>query len=247
MAENNPVRSRREQHIERLRKKYPEKQFEDDEAIFGQISDDYDQFEEENQTMKDREKSMSDMFRANPNAAFFLNDMREGKDPVMSLVRRLGMEVKDVLDDPAMQDKIEEANKEYLERVAKSRQLDEEYDKNMEVTLNKTLPEYQQQHNLSDEEIDSIGAAWIQIIREGIMGTLSPETIALIANGINHDTDVANAQEEGEVAGRNAKITENLRKSKKGDGLQTLNGRNGTPSQNGNKSKSIFDLAREAD
>lgn len=247
MAENNPVRSRREQHIERLRKKYPEKQFEDDEAIFGQISDDYDQFEEENQAMKDREKSMSDMFRANPNAAFFLNDMREGKDPVMSLVRRLGMEVKDVLDDPAMQDKIEEANKEYLERVAKSRQLDEEYEKNMEVTLNKTLPEYQQQHNLSDEEIDAIGAAWIQIIREGIMGTLSPETIALIANGINHDSDVANAQEEGEVAGRNAKITENLRKSKKGDGLQTLNGRNGTPSQNGNKSKSIFDLAREAD
>ncbi len=250
MAENNPVISRRDQHVDRLRKKYPDKQFEDDEAIFGQISDDYDQFEQtskENETMKAREKSMSDMFRANPQAAFFLNDMREGKDPVMSLVRRLGIEVKDVLDDPAMQDKIEEANKEYLERVAKSRQLDEEYDKNMEVTLNKTLPEYQQQHNLSDEEIDAIGAAWIQIIREGIMGTLSPETIALIANGLNHDTDVANAQEEGEVAGRNAKITENLRKSKKGDGLQTLNGRNGTPSQTGNKSKSIFDLAREAD
>lgn len=164
MAENNPVISKRDQHLERLRKRYPEKQFEDDEEIFGQISDDYDAFEQENSAMKEREKSMSNMFRENPQAAFFLNDMREGKDPVMSLVRRLGIEVKDVMDDPAMQDKIESANKEYLDRVAKSRQLDEEYERNMETTLNKTLPEYQQEHGLSDEEMDAIGAAWIQII-----------------------------------------------------------------------------------
>ncbi|ROT10049.1 hypothetical protein EEL33_01260 [Muribaculaceae bacterium Isolate-037 (Harlan)] len=247
MAENNPVISKRDQHLERLRKRYPEKQFEDDEEIFGQISDDYDAFEQENSAMKEREKSMSNMFRENPQAAFFLNDMREGKDPVMSLVRRLGIEVKDVMDDPAMQDKIESANKEYLDRVAKSRQLDEEYERNMETTLNKTLPEYQQEHGLSDEEMDAIGAAWIQIIREGIMGILSPETITLMANAINHDTDVANAQEEGEVAGRNSKIVEQLRRSKKGDGIQNLNGRNGTPRQNPDKTKSVFDLAREAD
>lgn len=197
--------------------------------------------------MREREKSMSNMFRENPQAAFFLNDMREGKDPVMSLVRRLGVEVKDVLDDPAMQDKIEEANKEYLDRVAKSRQLDEEYERNMETTLNKTLPEYMQQNGLSEEDIDAICAAWIQIIRDGIMGILKPETITLIAKALNHDTDVANAQEEGEVAGRNSKIVEKMRNSKKGDGIQNLNGRNGTPSQRANKPQSVFDLAREAD
>lgn len=247
MAENNPVRSRRNQHLERLRTKYPEKKFEDDEEIFGQISDDYDAFEAENGAMKEREKSLSNMFRENPQAAFFLNDMREGKDPVMSLVRRLGIQVKDVMDDPAMQDQIEAANKEYLDRVAKSRQLDEEYERNMDNTLNKTLPEYQQQNGLSDDQMDAIGAAWIQIIREGIMGILSPETITLIANAINHDADVANAQEEGEVAGRNAKIVEKMRNSQKGDGITNLNGRNGTPSQKKDKPKSVFDLAREAD
>ena len=247
MAENNGVRSRRDQHLERLRTKYPEKKFEDDEEIFGQISDDYDAFEAENGAMKEREKSLSNMFRENPQAAFILNDMREGKDPVTSLVRRLGIEVKDVMDDPSMQDKIERANKEYLDRVAKSRQLEEEYELNMDNTLNKTLPEYQQQHGLSDDEIDAIGAAWVQIIREGIMGILSPETITLIANALNHDADVANAQEEGEVAGRNAKILEKMRNSKKGDGITNLNGRNGTPSQNGKRHQSVFDLAREAD
>ncbi|MBD5205014.1 MAG: hypothetical protein HDS84_01360 [Bacteroidales bacterium] len=246
MAENNMVRSRRDQHLERLRTKYPEKKFEDDEEIFGQISDDYDAFEAENGAMKERERSLSNMFRENPQAAFILNDLREGKDPVMSLVRRLGIEVRDVMDDPAMQEEIEKANKEYLERVAKSKELDEEYERNMEVTLNKTLPEYQQQHGLSDEEIDAIGAAWVQIIREGIMGILSPETITLIGNALNHDTDVANAQEQGEVAGRNSKIVEKMRNSKKGDGIQNLNGRNGRPSDQGGKPKSVFDLAREA-
>ena len=247
MAENNPVRSRRDQQLERLRTKYPEKKFEDDEEIFGQISDDYDAFEAENGAMKEREKSLSNMFRENPQAAFILNDMREGKDPVTSLVRRLGIQVKDVIDDPAMQDKIEEANKEYLDRVAKSKRLDEEYDRNLQTTLNKTLPEYMQQYGLSEEDIDAICAAWIQIVNDGIMGKLTPETITLIANALNHDADVANAQEEGEVAGRNAKIMEKMRNSKKGDGITNLNGRNGTPSQRANKQQSVFDLAREAD
>lgn len=246
MAENNTVKSRRDQHVERLRKKYPDKQFEDDEAIFGQISDDYDQYEQENSAMREREKTLSDMFSADPRSAYFLNDMREGNDPVLGLVKRFGVEVKDVLDDPAMQEKIKEANQEYLDRVAKSKKLDEEYDRNMEITLSKTLPEYQQQNGLSDEEIDNICAAWLQIVRDGVMGKLTTETLTLIANALNHDVDVANAQEEGEVAGRNAKIDMKLRKPQQGDGITTLNGRNSAPRQN-IKSQSIFDLAREAE
>ena len=246
MAENNTVKSRRDQHVERLRKKYPDKQFEDDEAIFGQISDDYDQYEQENSAMREREKTLSDMFSADPRSAYFLNDMREGNDPVMGLVKRFGVEVKDVIDDPAMQEKIKEANQEYLDRVAKSKKLDEEYDRNMEITLSKTLPEYQQQNGLSDEEIDNICAAWLQIVRDGVMGKLTTETLTLIANALNHDRDVADAQEEGKVAGRNAKIDMKLRKPQQGDGITTLNGRNSAPRQN-NKSQSIFDLAREAE
>lgn len=246
MAEKEAVKSRRDQHLERLRTKYPEKKFEDEEEIFGQISDDYDQYEQENSAMKEREKAMSDMFRADPRSAYFLNDMREGKDPVMGLVRRFGMEVKDVLDDPAMQEKIEEANKEYLDRLTKSRELDEEYSKNMDATLS-MLAENQQSMGLTDEQIDNICAAWVQIVRDGVMGKMTPETFTLLSNGINHDGDVANAQEEGEVAGRNAKIVENIRNSKKGDGLQNLNGRNntgvGAPAQG---EKSMFDWAKDA-
>lgn len=246
MADSNTVKSRRDQHLERMRKKYPEKQFADDEELFGQISDDYDQYEQENNAYKEREKSLSDMFRADPRSAYFLNDMRQGTDPVLGLVKRFGMEVKDVLDNPDMQEKLKEANQEYLDRVARSQELEQEYDTNMDATL-ETLSAYQQENELSDEDIDSITAAWLQIVRDGVMGKLTKETIILLANALNYDADVAGAKEEGEVAGRNAKIVEKMRQAKKGDGLQNLNGKNnnGVPGQ-ATGGKSMFDWANEA-
>ena len=55
MADNNGVKSRRDQQLERQRKKYPDKKFEDDEEIYGQIYDDYDQYEQDLSGYKDRE------------------------------------------------------------------------------------------------------------------------------------------------------------------------------------------------
>ena len=230
MAENNEVKSRRDQHVERLRKKYPDKKFEDDEEIYGQISDDYDQYEQELEGLRGREQSLSNMFAADPRSAQFLTDMHNGKDPVLGLVRNFGVEVKDVLDDPEMQDKIEEANKEYIERIAKSKKLDEEYEANMDATL-ETLRKFQAERGMSDD---------------GVMGKFSTETLDMACKALNYDADVAAAGEEGEVAGRNSKIVEGLRKSKKGDGIAPLGGKNGESAGAPKKAQSMFDLANEA-
>ncbi len=245
MAENTGVKSRRDQHLERLRKKYPDKKFEDDEEIYGQISDDYDQYEHELEGYKKDEKSLSDMFGADPRSAQFLADMHNGQDPVLGLVRRFGVDIRGVLDDPEKQEKIAEANKEYVERVAKSKQLDEEYEKNMDETL-ETLRQFQQERGMTDEQIDEVAAAMLGVVRDGVMGKFSKETLAMFVNAINHDADVANASEEGRVAGRNDKIVEGLRKSEKGDGTSPLNGKNGNNPSQRKASQSIFDLASEA-
>lgn len=147
MADNEQFKTKREAQIERLRNKYPDKKFEDDDEIYGQISDDYDQYDRELGEYRDREKTLSDMFSADPRSAQFLSDMHKGEDPVLGLVRNFGVEIKDVLDNPEMQDKIAEANREYVERVAKSKELDEEYERNMAVTL-ETLRRYQQERGM---------------------------------------------------------------------------------------------------
>lgn len=245
MADNNEVKSRREAQLARLRKKYPEKKFEDDEEIYGQIFDDYDAYETELEGYKGREKTLSDMFAADPRSAQFLTDMHEGKDPVLGLVRNFGVEIKDVLDDPEMQDKIAEANKDYVERVAKSKALDEEYDKNLDATL-ETLRKFQSEQGMSDEQIDKLFDYLLGIVRDGVMGKFSPETLEMARKALNYDTDVATAGEEGEIAGRNTKITEQLRKSKKGDGTSPLGGKNGQGGGTRHKAQSMFDLANEA-
>lgn len=245
MAENKEVISRRDQHLKRLRSKYPEKKFEEEEEIFGQISDDYDQYEQELGEYKGREKTLSDMFAADPRSAQFLTDMHRGEDPVLGLVRNFGAEIKDVLDDPDKQEEIAKANKEYVERVAKNNQLKEEYETNLGKSL-ETLRQYQAENGLSDEEIDEVMNRIISVINDGVLGKFAPETIDLFLKGINHDSDVANANEEGEVAGRNAKITENLRKRQQGDGTMPLGGRNGQPGNGTPNERSIFEVAQDA-
>ena len=98
---------------------------------------------------------------------------------------------------------------------------------------------------LSDEQIDAVVNAILTVVRDGVMGKFSKETLAMFVNAINHDSDVASASEEGRVAGRNDKIVEGLRKRDKGDGTLPLNGKNGgAPGKQ--KSQSIFDIANEA-
>ena len=243
MPENKEIKSRREQQIERLRNKYPERNFEDEEEIYGAISEDYDQYEQELNDYKDREKTLSEMFAADPRSAQFLTDMHQGKDPVLGLVRNFGLEIKDVLDDPDMQDKIAEANKEYVERIAKSKELDNEYEKNMDTSL-ETLRTFQIERGLSDEQVDEVVDNLLTVVRDGVMGKFTPATLDMMLKAITHDEDVAAAGEEGEIAGRNAQIVERQRRSAKGDGTSPLNGKNGQPG--GARPRNMFDLASEA-
>lgn len=245
MAENKEVKSRRDTQLERMRKKYPDKKFEDDEEIFGTISDDYDQYEQELEGFKGREKTLSDMFAADPRSAQFLTDMHNGKDPVMGLVRNFGVEIKDVLDDPEKQEEIAAANKEFVDRVSKSKAYEEEYEKNMDVTL-ETLRSFQTQHSLSDEQVDDVAAYLLGIVRDGVLGKFTAETLELALKALNYDADVTNAGEEGRIAGRNDKIVEGLRKANKGDGNTPLGGKNGAPGAARKKQPTMFDLANEA-
>lgn len=245
MADTKEIKSRRDQVGERLKKRYPDREYADDEALFGQINDDYDAYDNELSGYKERERSLSEMFAADPRSAQFLTDMHQGKDPVLGLVSNFGVEIKDVLDDPEMQDKIAEANKEYVERVAKSKALDAEYEKNMDASL-ETLRQFQQERGLSDEEIDAVVDGLLAIVRDGVMGKFTAETLDMMVKAINHDANVATAAEEGEIAGRNAQIVEKQRKRSKGDGTLPLQGKHGQPGDAGRRQKSMFDLANEA-
>lgn len=245
MAEEKQVKSRRDQFSERLKKKYPDREYADDEALFGQINDDYDEYDSKLSGYQERESKLTDMFTHDPRSAQFITDMAQGKDPWSSLINRIGIDgVKEMLDDPAKMDEFAASNKEYVEHMAKQKGLEEEWEKNMKTTL-AMLENKQHELGLSDEQIDSAADLIKEITNDAVIGIIKPETLDMVLKALNHDADIAAASEEGEIRGKNAKVEAKLRKPNRGDGTPTLAGANNAPAPSRHKG-SIFDIAAEA-
>lgn len=230
MAEKEEVKSNRERYAERLKTRYPDREFVDDEALFGQINDDYDNYDKELSGYQEREKALSDLFASNPRSAAFLTDWRKGEDPIIVMVRKFGDDFKAALEDPEKLEALAAANKEYAERIAQEERYEEEYEKNIGKTY-ETLDLMQKEEGFTDQEIDSAMDFLVGIMRDGMLGKFTRDSITMALKAIKHDSDVELADREGEVRGRNAKIEEKLRKRNRGDGTADLNGKNGGQAQ----------------
>ena len=226
-ADNQEVKTKRQLLNERLQGRYPDIDVNDDEAVFGRISDDYDQYDNDIAGYQEREKAFADMFDKDPRSADFLMNWREGGDPVVALVRNFGTEITDAVNDPERQEELAEANKEFVERVAKSKELEAEYQKNLAESL-ETIAAMQEEKGLTDEEVDNAMELLAGIYRDALVGKFTRDSIEKALMAIKHDADVAAAAHEAEVRGKNATVEEKLRKpARKGDGMPALGGRNG--------------------
>lgn len=226
MAENETVKSKRDLMLERIRNKYPDEQFDDEEQLFGRINDDYDQYDNELAGCKEREGKFSDMFLSDPRSARLMMAWKDGEDPAVALMRIYGPDLKEAIDDPEKREAIAAANKEYMERVSKEKEYEDEYSANLAESL-QLLEKAQQEQGLSDEQLDDAIAWFIGVVKDAVLGKFSPETIDMIIKAQNYDNAVAEAGEVGEVRGKNAKVTETLKKPTRGDGTAQLDGKNG--------------------
>ena len=242
-TDNQEVKSKRDAMSERLKTRYPDREFADDEAMYAQISDDYDDYDEQLSGYQDREKKLVDMFNSDPRSAHFLSNWSDGSDPVVEFVRMFGPDIKERLEDPEWQEQLAAANKDFVERVAKEKELEAQYDANLDETK-ENLKQFQEANGLSDAQVDEVFGVLAGIVGDGLVGKFSVASMELAMKAINHDEDVEVANQEGEVRGRNTKIEEKLRQKNRGDGIAALNGKNNTPSTP--TSRSIFDEARGA-
>ena len=223
-TENKPTKTGREMMLARLQERYPEKEYADDEALFSQISDDYDASDAKMKEYQEREKSLSDMFSADPRSAAFLTKWREGGDPFVELVRQFGTDIREALDDPERLEAISVANKDYVERVAKAKELEDLYEKNLQES-NAVMDALKAEKAASDEQLDAALALLMGIAHDGIVGKFTRESLEMALKAINHDADVASANQEGLVQGKNTKVETQLRKPG-GDGVAPLGGSN---------------------
>ncbi|MCM1077768.1 MAG: hypothetical protein NC411_10460 [Bacteroides sp.] len=227
MPDNNPVKSKRDLTMERMKAKYPDRVYDDDEALFGQINDDYEDYDRQLATSREHERAFSEMFYKNPKAARLMMEWKDGKDPVASLISIYGKEdILAAIDDPEKLQAIEDANKEFAEKLAKSDEYDEQYNKNFPESA-RAIDEWASQNGIDDETVNGIGTMLAEICGNFIVGKFTPRIFEMLLKAKNYESDIEKAQTEGEVVGRNAKIKETLRSRKNGDGTVALDGKNG--------------------
>jgi hypothetical protein len=242
-TENQENKSRRTALNERMLSKYPDLDLNDDEAVSGRISDDFDEYDRQLGEYKEREQSLTDMMSKDPRSANFLNNWRQGGDPVVEFVREYGRDALEHANDPEVLDEIAAANKDHVERVAKNKELEEEFEKNFPKSM-ETLDQLAEEKGWSEEHKNAVMEHLSGIFHDALIGKYSRENLIMASNAINHDEDVATAAEDAEVKGRNAKIDETLRKRNEGDGVSALDGANNPPQQK--RRLNIFDYADAA-
>ncbi len=203
--EDKEVKTKRQLLAERMAGRYPDKNFDEDEELYGQIIDDFDDFDRQSSRHKEIDDQLSERFESNPQFAGMFLDALGGKDPVVAFVERYGEDVRAYLDDPEKQEELAEANKKYLERVNKEKELNEAYEANIQESL-RVADEVQAAGGYTDEQVNEAFNLILTDANNAILGIIDAATLETKIKGLSRDEDVAEAAEQAEVRGRNAKI-----------------------------------------
>lgn len=232
---------------ERLKKRYNDYSWEDDEDAYGKIADGIDELEADRDGYQERERGLVDLFNKDPHAAQFVTDLAQGKDPFVEIIRRIGIDgMTDLINSPEKQEEFSQANQEFLDQVARNRELEAQREVNLAQT-SELMDRMQAERGVSDEVMDAAMQLLLGVMQDAIVGKFSEESIDMALRMVTYDNDMANAEATGEVRGRNAKIEEKLHKPEHGDGMPMLGG-GGSVNQPSTPAKrlSIFDEAKAA-
>lgn len=204
--------SARERLLSRARERFPDRTFAEpgaapqegvadlDDAINEMLED----YATRQATYDENNARLSELLRNDPTAAEFLQKWIDTGDPRTALVEIFG-------DDLGMS---EEGRKGFQDQLAswrrrrdESKAADEKAESNYNDVSLPALEEWGNKKGLSIEQKRDVMIKLIDIaVRGAFEGLYTEEDFEMAWNGINHDTDVAAAREEGQVAGRNERI-----------------------------------------
>lgn len=253
--DNQNVKSKRDSFRERLAQRYPDLNMDDDEAVYGQLSTDYDQYDQNKQKMDDFNKMLKD----NPHAPSLVTGLVTKKNADGSdfnfidfIIDEMGQDYIDAINgDEKAKARLKASEKEKLEASEKLAKNNEQLAANMEqedaeldaaIKEAKLKPEaitdlIEWLYKRSDdgEDHDDDGFIW-RAARYG----LKKEDFLRLFQIKDFDKAVADAEERGYKRGKNEKIDQQkqLHDGKQGGKKNiNINGGGGAPSLPKEKSR----------
>ena len=202
---------------------YPDRRVETDDDLFdllceydSQISSCYDR-------LKDGQLKLAYLFNENPRVGAFISDVVSGDDALLACVRHFGRELLESRDDFDTLDRIRREDMIYRERRMQQRKMEEERERNWERS-ERIIAAFKTQNGLSDEAFDRFLEEVYDLVESIFMGKFSMRTLELLYRGINYESDMMQAEMNGEVRGKNQRILLE-RERAAGDSLPSLHNR----------------------
>ena len=206
--------SHRARYRSRYAEMYPDLDMENEDAFYESANANLDELE----SYRKHNNDLIGAFNNNKAFASMLMAAKNGEDPYEWMAANLGADISELLSDPEYAKKISEAARKFNESQANGEASRKEYETNVQNTLAE-LQKIQQETGWDNEKCYNLASKVYDIIDQGMKGLITAETFKMVMDGMNYKDDVSNARSEGEVAGRNAKIAEQLKKEQKPEGM----------------------------
>lgn len=204
-VEKEAVRSNRDLLAERMKERYPDQEYEDDDGLFGAAMGDLSSYEERLSKQDEVDNQLTEMFSKDANMASHFMDLMAGKNPLLSMIEKYGPQLRDALEDPAIAEELAEANTSYVDRLGKEKELEEAYEANIAKSIEEANA-LEEAGTYTSEQIDEAFQAILDDANRAIMGEVSAEMLEMRLKGANYDQDVEGAASEAEVRGKNEAI-----------------------------------------
>ena len=240
MAENEK-KTGRGRLTGRYASKYPDRKWDGegaDEEIFGLAADELDSLDKEKAESAAQRKQFNDLFNRDPMSAGMIRSWAKGEStPISYLVTKFGDKFREALNSEEGKREFAEAHEKYLAKEAADAKADEEYVSAFSKSI-ENLKAFGEKNGLGEEQQVELFMKAHKFVEDAIDGNYSEEFFRMCYKGGNYDKDVARSRSEGEVAGRNAKISRELRKSNTADMMPpSLGGRTFDSEENDREKK----------
>lgn len=131
------------------------------------------------------------------------------------------------------------------EEMIKRKQFSDELAANQEMTKAE-IREFATENNMSQEQAVEFLGKIDEMLSGLYAGKIDRKTLAFLKKAVDADQMVADAKEEGEIAGRNAKIKETIAPAKVGDGLPKITASEDNPTPEPPKKQSYIDRLKNS-
>lgn len=226
-------RPNRKAFSERFAKRHKDIDFEDKEARYGAMNEDADALS----SYEENGRALSEMFDKNRWLAAMAMDLKDNPDmsPIEWMASQ-GIDIQAALNDEDTAKKVAQRIADYQQSSAEQTKHEEELKNNLQASADEM-----DSLGLDEEQKLDLWQKFFKVVGDAEDGKVSAETWKLFKNAYAYEDDVASAREQGAMQGRNEKLQNRLKTSRKESVPPTLSTSGGGSPVQQKKKPSFWD------